>query len=213
MRLEDLITSTMATTRAKLSGAERRITDTLREGTLKGYFRDEDPRREQYERLLEQCVAQSAAKYRNTLKGASRKSAKIAGVLTGLFDAYELASTYPIPAAYAGPLHAGLSLTKTILEVPALARYVSVSHDVGGAAKWIGYRALDLAVPLLGPIIGHNALERIVRSRIAKEATREFLTTIGRYQPLDELIEARVRERAGSTLTPAYARAGAYAKI
>ena len=175
---------------------------------LKDYFGKvpEEQRRQLYQRL-EHHLDQSLLKYSSYLDTWTQKAANIGGIATTIADAYQLLiSKVPLTGAQYSPLHTLMVLAKTVAEAPGMFYYVLKSGDYLGVLKWLGMKPFELAIPVLGPLMGIGWTQKIMRQRIMYEAKANFLQELGAilespYKPLDR----RAEQVTGYQIQPQYA--------
>ena len=83
--------------------------------------------------------------------------------------------------------------------------YLKESGDVWGALKWLGMKPVELAIPIIGPLLGTGWTEKIVRQRVMYEAKLEFLKEFEKpieapYAKLDKTAAAKT----GYDISPMY---------
>ena len=164
---------------------------------LRDFFKDvpEDKKPQLYQRL-EYHLDQSLTKYGSQLNSWYQSASKAGGIATVIADAYQtLLSKVPLTGAQYTPLHNLMVMLKSVAEVPYMYHYFKESKDWIGVLKWLGMKPIELAIPILGPLIGTGWTEKIVRQRIMYEAKLNFLKEAGiqiqtPYRPLDKQAEA-----------------------
>ncbi len=171
---------------------------------LKDHFDNvpEEQKQKLYQRL-EHHLDQTMLKYSSYLDSWSNKLGKLGGIGTVLSDAFALFEK--IPGAIYSPLHTLYVMGKTAVEAPGFLYYAFKEGDYLGILKWLGMKPFELAIPLLGPLMGTGWTERIIRQRIMYEAKQNFLNEIGKsaeapYKALDR----RAKERTGYAIAPMY---------
>jgi len=174
---------------------------------LANHFKDapEEQRAQLYQRL-EHHLDESLRKYSGQLNSWYQSASKAGGIATTIADAYQtLISKVPLTGAQYVPLHNLMVLLKSLAEAPYMYGYFKESKDLVGILKWLGMKPVELAIPILGPLLGTGWTEKIVRQRIMYEAKVNFLKEIGApveapYKALDRHAEAKT----GYTIQPKY---------
>lgn len=175
---------------------------------LKDYFdkAPEEQRRQLYSRL-EHHLDNSMKKYASFADSWYSKAANIGGIATVLADAYQaLLSKVPLTGSQYLPLHKLLVIAKSLAEVPYMYNYFKESKDLFGVLKWLAMKPIELAIPILGPLLGVGWTEKIVRQRIMYEAKTNFLEELGlvpKEQPY-KLLDNRAEKVTGYAISPRY---------
>jgi len=180
------------------------FTPKSREGMLSYLHRDlghyienaEPEERKEMYNVLERRLDVKIAKYDRFLGSWYQKAANAGGVLTALNQAY---NSYVAFGKYTGlqfmPVSLGYLTAKTVPEAVYMTKYVAKSGDLLGAIKWLAMKPLELAIPIIGPLMGTNWTEKIVRQRILYETRKDFLDWMGRtpvtYKDLDRFVEQK----------------------
>jgi len=165
---------------------------------------------------LEKHLDTSLNKYGKHLGSWYQKAANVGGIAATIDNMYQhFVSDIPFEgiSQYA-PINSYFVLAKTIPEAVYMARYFKDSKDVIGIAKWLGMKAVELSIPVLGPLMGIGWTEKIVRQRILYETKKNFLKEIGldkkkSMNKLDELAEKttgyKIKPQPAYGMIPQYA--------
>jgi hypothetical protein len=162
-------------------------------------------RRKEADELIDKIFSEKFEKYREHLHSWYGRAADIAGISATLTSTYLLtkAMTFPSSALYA-PLQALFVGAKAIPETMYMARYVRDSGDFYGIAKWLGMKAVELAVPVIGPLMGVGWVEKIIRQRIVYETKRDVLKELGLYGEPIHALDKAAENATGYKIRPAY---------
>lgn len=192
---EEKVKSTFAKTKKLFRDKKEKTLDYFmtKDKEISKYFSKDLPKetRERYEGVLRSVVDREFEKYDQYLKSWYNRSGKIVGGLLSLYNAWQMFITnLPLPSSYFGSTHAVGVLTKAFIEIPLLYKYIKTTKDMSAIPKWVGYKLIE-TVPLIGPLIGYKGLDNIITSHAKKNIKFEFLKSIKKYTPLEELIEKR----------------------
>lgn len=128
----------------------------------------------------------------------SFKVGKLGGLATLLADAYNFYKGIPFDDFFLYKV--ALIGGKAIAELPAMYSYLKDTRDVYGAVEWLGTKALSGLIPVLGPAMDQNVVQRIIKRRVISEGVDDFLKQYGLYkekEPLYQTVYNRVKEIAG----------------
>ena len=171
----------------------------LTDSELGNYFKDtpEEQKAQLYQRL-EHHLDNSLRKYSSQLNSWYQSASKAGGIATVIADAYQtLLAKVPLTGSQYVPLHNLMVLLKSMAEVPYMYGYFKESKDWIGILKWLGMKPIELAIPILGPLLGTGWTEKIVRQRILYEAKLNFLKEVG--APVDNPYKALDKHATGVT--------------
>jgi hypothetical protein len=188
--LTSVLGSAFIAARAALGadGNTGHMADYLQRGPLHSYFAGvSDERKTELRGELEDILESKSAKYDQDLEGLGRRVSSEASMgLAVANDVYAFVSNAPL--ANITGLGYALGAIKTVAELPALARYVRHSHDWYGAGLLLALKPVRYILPIIGPALEAGAFNRMVRRRIEHEAASEFVSRIGKYQPLAQKV-------------------------
>lgn len=179
----------------------------LEEYYLKNYFDGAtDEEKTQMRSDLEKRLGESMDKYSSYLSSWTGRAAKAGGIIATLSDVYQcLLSKVPLTGAQYTPIRKVLVLAKTIPETFFMYNYFKDSHDIKGIIKWLGMKNVELAIPILGPLLGTGWTERIVAQRVMYETKRAWLKDRGLVEektPLLQRLDSHVKKITGYDITP-----------
>ena len=78
------------------------------------------------------------------------------------------------------PIRNLMVIGKTIPEISQMGRYVMESGDYMGLVKWGAIKPFELAIPILGPLVGIGWTNKIIRQHIVKETKNTMIDELGR---------------------------------
>ncbi|MBR9706349.1 hypothetical protein GOV14_04910 [Candidatus Pacearchaeota archaeon] len=179
---------------------------------LRKYFKGvPEEKRQEYYNLLSAKLDDSRKKYYSHLGSWQQKAGNIGSVATILSDAYQFfGSKIALTGAQYTPLAQLIYLSGAVPEGYGMLKYIKDSKDYSSGLKWLGLKAAGLAIPLVGPLAGMNAMEKLIKQRMMKEAKNNFLKEIQGYSPkpykaLDRLAEKVTRRKIRPLYRPAFA--------
>ncbi|PIN91219.1 hypothetical protein COU61_02315, partial [Candidatus Pacearchaeota archaeon CG10_big_fil_rev_8_21_14_0_10_35_13] len=202
MGLIDYLRDGVARTRASFSSNREKWQGYLTDHELtdyfgKGFSKKKDAELTEEERTrkggLERITNSIIEKYDRELHGVLRKAATrgTMGLAVGN-DLYSYIKDLPV--ANVTGIGYALFATKTLMEVPAMVRYLSKSHDWYGALKHYLMKPVNYLLPVIGGALEAGSFERMVRKRVMQEIKHEFIKQYGNYIPVEEKLKV-----AGST--------------
>ena len=196
MSLENIVKKAVDYAKLQFLPVSReKMKDYISEYDLKNYFSDKvsEEDKERFRKGLEAITNEKMDKYESELGGTLRKAASKGTMgLAFLNDLYAYVSKVPIGNVTA--LGYVLFAAKSIVEVPALARYVKKSGDWYGAIEHVLLKPVRYLIPAAGAALESGAFERMVKKGIRKEIVREFAKRYGDYVPIEERLQEKLKE-------------------
>ena len=193
--LVDYIEREAAKSRVSFSRDRGKFMDYLMKYDLKNYFKQDMPKeqRELLRKSLEDKLDYQFDRYDKELGGIVRKTASKGTMgLVVLNDLYTYVSNNPIANA-TGFAYAMFAL-KSAAELPALYRYIRKSHDYYGAIKHLLLKPVRYILPIIGPLLESGSFERMVRKRILREVSSEFIKEHGNYINFEEKFREKLKQ-------------------
>lgn len=178
-----------------LPASKEKMKDYISEYDLKNYFSDKvsEEDKERFRKGLEEITNEKMDKYASEMDGTFRKiSSKGTMGLAFLNDLYAYVSKVPTDNVTA--LGYVLFVAKSIVEIPALARYVKKSGDWYGAMEHVLLKPVRYLIPVVGAALESGAFERMIKKGVRKEIVREFVKRYGEYVSIEERLKEKLKE-------------------
>ena len=171
-----------------------KISDYLIKYDLKDYFSENlsEDERAKLKGDLEEKVGKSLVKYGDELRGLGRKTAaKGTMALAAINDLSAYLTRIPIPNVTG--LGIALFGLKSLVEAPAMHRYLKKSNDWYGALKHYAMKPAHYLIPVIGAGLEAGSFERMVKNKAIKEAKISFLKEAQKYESLDKRLKVKLQ--------------------
>ena len=195
MGLIDLMKGSLDKTRASISRDPGKTVDYLVDYKLRDYFSDDVPEKERATRraALERMVGSRFDEAGEILGGAVRKIGSKGAMGAAIANQLYWYASATVPLAGVTAAVTGLFGAKTAVEAPALKRYWDKTHDLYGVGEILLMKPLNYLLPIVGPMAESGHMERVVRSHAGKSAALDFIKAYGKYEPLEERVDAELK--------------------
>jgi hypothetical protein len=196
MALVDYLKREAAKIKVSFSKDKDDFMDYLVKYNLKDYFIENMPQeeRKRLRRSLEDKLESKLGKYSGEMDGIIDKTASnLPMALVIANDIYTYISNNPI--ANATDFAYSMFLFKTALEAPVIYRYLKKTKDWYGrldVLKHLALKPVRYVLPVIGPALEAGALRRMVRRRVLKEVTSDFIKEHGDYQTFEEKFKEKL---------------------
>jgi hypothetical protein len=199
--LVDYVEREVNKTKASFNGSRDSIGSYITKYELGDYFGDKVPEEEKsrLKSSLEEKINDKFEKYREELDGILRKTGSKGTMgLAIVNDLFAYVSNVPLWNVTG--LGYSLFALKTIIEAPALRRYLKKSHDWYGMGEHLLLKPIRYLLPVIGGYLEAGAFERMIRKRIINEVKADFIKEHGSYQSFEERIRSRLKQPVNKTI-------------
>ncbi|MFH0978779.1 MAG: hypothetical protein V1837_05760 [Candidatus Woesearchaeota archaeon] len=146
-----------------------------------------ETQRQQLMGSLKLKMQEKRLEYQDSLDKLSLKVAGKGGLAVLASDVYHTLRGTPFEIFW--PFKYGIASIKGLLELPAMYQYVKKSWDLYSAVEWLGYKAVSMFIPVIGPALDYNSAQRIIRKGIVSEGVKEWLKEQKLYEEKEPLLE------------------------